>query len=93
MQWLIESRVRPWALPSVCCALKGRPNPQGGLCNFDTFPFAVVNVYAIVSVSNWIYVQMPLWSTTSYWCMVYFFSLILFGSYFALSLVLVSQHE
>ncbi len=69
--------------------LEGRSNPQNGVITFDTFPWSLLNVYVVVSVSNWIYIQMPLWSTTSAWCMAYFFTLIVFGSYFALSLVLV----
>jgi hypothetical protein len=71
------------------CLTLPRSNPQNGVIAFDTFPWALLNVYVVVSVSNWIYIQMPLWSTTSAWCMVYFVTLIVFGSYFALSLVLV----
>jgi hypothetical protein len=68
-----------------------RRNPQNGVISFDTFPWALLNVYVVVSVSNWIYIQMPLWSSTSASCMAFFVTLIVFGTYFALSLVLVSH--
>ena len=99
------------------------------MCNFDTFPWAIINVYVYLSVFGWLVLPVrPLWppsrftqgiscalcvhccsnarfitvstanwtdqmdhfwSATSSLVTIYFVSLILIGSYFALNLVLV----
>jgi hypothetical protein len=56
---------------------------------FDTFPWALVNVYVVMSMSNWTDIMYPLWDTLSSFVFIFFMSLILIASFFAVNLALV----
>jgi hypothetical protein len=72
----------------VVC-LDASPNPGYGVRNFDTFPWAIINVFIVTSVANWTDIMYPLWDTLSSFVFLYFVSLILIGAYFAVNLALV----
>ncbi len=59
--------------------------------NFDNFLWSLINVYVITSLANWSDIMYPIWDTTSFYSSLYFVSLILIGSYFAVNLCLVRR--
>ncbi len=66
-----------------------RPNPGYGVTNFDTFPWAFVNVIVVSSLSNWVDIMSALWDTTSWMVFVYMLSIILMASFFAVNVFVV----
>jgi len=49
---------QPWDVAErgcevVRCTLNRRSNPGAGTTNFDTFPWAVLNVYVVTTLANW----------------------------------------
>ncbi len=73
------------------CAATHSPNPGFGTINFDTFLWAMVNVYVVTSQANWSNLMVPLWSGSSSLVTLYFTSLLLVGAFFAVNLVLVRR--
>ncbi|MEE6501699.1 hypothetical protein FKM82_004299 [Ascaphus truei] len=67
----------------------GWPGPNGGITNFDNFAFAMLTVFQCITMEGW--------TDVLYWMndamgfelpWVYFVSLVIFGSFFVLNLVL-----
>ncbi|KAL4695074.1 hypothetical protein H8959_000169 [Pygathrix nigripes] len=69
---------------------RGRwPGPNGGITNFDNFFFAMLTVFQCVTMEGWTDVLYWMQDAMGYelpW--VYFVSLVIFGSFFVLNLVL-----
>jgi hypothetical protein len=67
----------------------GSRNPGRGVTNFDTFPWAFVNVVVVSTLSNWVDMMFPLWDATSWLVYLYMLSIILLGSFFAVNVFIV----
>uniref|UniRef100_S4R182 Voltage-dependent L-type calcium channel subunit alpha n=1 Tax=Mus musculus TaxID=10090 RepID=S4R182_MOUSE len=69
---------------------RGRwPGPNGGITNFDNFFFAMLTVFQCITMEGWTDVLYWMQDAMGYelpW--VYFVSLVIFGSFFVLNLVL-----
>jgi hypothetical protein len=37
------------------------PNPGEGVTNFDTFMWALINVFVVTTMANWTDIMTPLW--------------------------------
>ncbi|XP_072136499.1 voltage-dependent L-type calcium channel subunit alpha-1D-like [Mobula birostris] len=67
----------------------GWPGPNGGITNFDNFAFAMLTVFQCITMEGWTDVLYWMNDAMGYelpW--VYFVSLVIFGSFFVLNLVL-----
>uniref|UniRef100_UPI00398F61F7 voltage-dependent L-type calcium channel subunit alpha-1D n=1 Tax=Pristiophorus japonicus TaxID=55135 RepID=UPI00398F61F7 len=67
----------------------GWPGPNGGITNFDNFAFAMLTVFQCITMEGWTEVLYWMNDAMGYelpW--VYFVSLVIFGSFFVLNLVL-----
>jgi hypothetical protein len=71
------------------CVLHGSHNLGHGATSFDSFPWALLNAYVVVSLSNVVDVALPLWDATSWAAGLYFLALILLGGFFAVNVFVV----
>jgi hypothetical protein len=58
--------------------------------NFDTFPWAFVNVIVVSSMANWVDIMFPIWDTTSWLVYLFMLAIILMVAFFAVNVFLVS---
>uniref|UniRef100_A0A4W3J3B8 Voltage-dependent L-type calcium channel subunit alpha n=1 Tax=Callorhinchus milii TaxID=7868 RepID=A0A4W3J3B8_CALMI len=79
---------RPCSINGTDC--RGNwPGPNGGITNFDNFAFAMLTVFQCITMEGWTDVLYWMQDAMGYelpW--VYFVSLVIFGSFFVLNLVL-----
>ncbi|XP_028810174.1 voltage-dependent L-type calcium channel subunit alpha-1C isoform X5 [Denticeps clupeoides] len=75
--------------PNVTLCLMGWEGPNDGITNFDNFAFAMLTVFQCITMEGWTDVLYWMQDAMGYelpW--VYFVSLVIFGSFFVLNLVL-----
>jgi hypothetical protein len=72
---------------SLCAVC--RSNPGNGIVNFDTFPYAMLNVLVITTMANWTDQMFPLWDAMTSGVVVFYISLILIGAFFAVNIFIV----
>jgi hypothetical protein len=63
-------------------------NPSKNLLNFDTFPYAFIQVYQSVTLEGWVQIMYFLQLTTNRYVWVFNFVLVFLGSFFIINLVL-----
>ncbi|XP_051976461.1 voltage-dependent L-type calcium channel subunit alpha-1C-like isoform X1 [Xyrauchen texanus] len=75
--------------PNVTQCMMGWEGPNDGITNFDNFAFAMLTVFQCITMEGWTDVLYWMQDAMGYelpW--VYFVSLVIFGSFFVLNLVL-----
>ncbi|XP_056603541.1 voltage-dependent L-type calcium channel subunit alpha-1C isoform X5 [Triplophysa dalaica] len=75
--------------PNVTQCMTGWEGPNDGITNFDNFAFAMLTVFQCITMEGWTDVLYWMQDAMGYelpW--VYFVSLVIFGSFFVLNLVL-----
>ena len=69
--------------------MNNRHNPGHGLTTFDSFPWALLNTYVVVTLANVVDMAQPLWDGTSWAAVLYFLALVLLGGFFAVNVFVV----
>lgn len=62
--------------------------PNWGMFRFDTVPWAMLNIFIIISLERWSLAMYWVQDATSGWAAIYFVILIFIGSFFVLNLTL-----